>query len=169
MAQRRQTPQQKFAKIKQDHLKKVGGQSSLFPQTSAPERATKKALQAWQSELRRLERTLQERQEFLSAYEQRLIEREQQLEREIANFEEWREDYGFDECEGYECEAEFRGQCDCDHSDAEDGCECATCQFYNQTKSKRATIIPDQQQVLLKGDEVDWLNNLFTLKDKRKK
>lgn len=157
MAQRRQTPQAKFAQIKADYLKKNGGQSSLFP-SSVPDRATKKALLALQSELRRLERTLQEREEFLKAYEQRLIEREQQLERDVADLED------YDDCDGYVCEAEERGECDCDHLDAEEGCECATCQFYNQEQSKRETSPQVGQQA-----EVDWLEKLFTLKDKRRK
>jgi hypothetical protein len=162
MAQRRQTPQAKFAQIKADYLKKNGGQSSLFP-SSVPDRATKKALLALQSELRRLERTLQEREEFLKAYEQRLIERDQQLERDVADLEDCD---GF-ECDEYECEAEERDECDCDHLDAEEGCECATCQFYSQEQSKRET--PQIENAAGRQAEVDWLEKLFTLKDKRRK
>lgn len=156
MATRRQTPKEKFDQIKREHIQKMGGQSSLFP-SAIPEKATKKAYLALQSELRRLQRTLQEREEFLKAYEQRLIEREQQLERDVARFEKWRED---DVC----CYCE-QGTC-IEHDETgaviDDDCYCdeGTCnEHYTPVRREQPKVI---------GDEVNWLEGLFKLKDKRK-
>lgn len=161
MAQRRQTPKEKFAQIKADHLKKMGGQSSLFP-SLIPDNATKKALLALRSELRHLERTLNEREERLESWEEDLRCREADLADVIEN--EFDED---------ECFAEHYQHCDCDEEDATDGCGCGNC------KVMRGNLLSDKQKERIEnalkklhapaGDEVAWLEKLFTLKDKRRK
>jgi hypothetical protein len=169
MAQRRQTPQEKFAQIKAAHLQKMGGESSLFPSTPVPEKATKKALLALQSELRRLERALQEKEERLEHWEADLQERE-------ADWQEAMCGVGDDDYE--ECEAESAEECDCGPQDALDGCECFTCESwreYNPAAMRAAgsrymvTERRPMPESLKQGDEVDWLNKLFLLKDKRRK
>lgn len=175
MAQRRQSPQEKFAQIKEAHLKKMGGESSLFPST-VPEKATKKALLALQSELRRMERVLHEREERLERWEAELQEREMvikanELEDEIAGFEGWQD--------GDVCEGEEIDECDCVPRDALDGCDCERCEHWRDLNpaAMRAHgsdyVVTDRrplpESLKPKGDEVDWLEKLFTLKDKRRK
>ena len=144
------------------------------PKSSIP--STTKALQAWQSELRRLEKRLEE-------WANDLAEREEILEEQEENFAD-----AVDEADGETVqlyankfspdEPRPDGDCGCTTEDVEGGCDCPKCEDRRiRTEAYHSpTIILDRRPYPGdkgdkgdKGDEVQWLESLWKLNDKRKK
>ena len=132
---------------------------SITPPPRPPAKAGQKANAAYYSELRRWAQRL-------AAWEHDLQERE-----DILNEREEEMNDSIDE-----------EDCECGPQDALDGCGCPTCTAwrYNNPAAMRvhggdgrAQIITERRPLpeSLKpvGDEVDFLNKLFLLKDKRRK
>jgi hypothetical protein len=117
-----------------------------------------KALNAWHSELR--------------AYERRLVQWEADLEMrecdlDTAISQNWAED-----CDPY-CEDDIDMEdgacCECTQKDALAGCDCETCECWRS--SHKATVAYERSAAKPwneAGDEVQFLERLFELKDKRK-
>jgi hypothetical protein len=119
MAQRRETPAEKFRKIRNEFYERHGLETAL------PGKATEKAYLALRSELRRLERVLEEKEERLERWELDLALRE-----------------------------EMFGDCDCDLSE------------------DWAGVLADDRRGKPEGDvgdEIDFLDSLYALKDRRRK
>jgi len=118
----------------------------------APKTKTQRALDAYASELRRYERKL-------LAWSEDLEAREADLASVIEN-----------ECDGDPYLVE--DECDCGPQDALDGCECETCgNWQDAHKATMAYENSDAKAVndaRAAGDELDWLEKLHGLKDKRK-
>jgi hypothetical protein len=114
--------------------------------------ATTKALQAWQSELRRLEKRLEE-------WSNELTVREENLERQEAVFEATVD--GADE-ETIKMYAKSFPSDAPKTEDDDDECYCdeGTCNIHPQDFVKH-TPVP--------GDEIKWLESLWKLEDKRRK
>jgi len=143
--------------------------------------ATTKALQAWQSELRRLEKRLVE-------WEHALGEREENLEKQEAAFEaavdganeetikmyadKFKPDiFNHEDCHSTQ---DHYGDCGCTVEDAEDGCDCPKCaglrdQGADRTQYQEKVAIDQLKSAAAKGDSVQWLESLWKLEDKRKK
>ena len=58
-------------------------------------------------------------------------------------------------------------ECDCTTEDAESGCDCPACEKWRSERAKR--MMQRQQAAATAGDEVQWLENLWNLPDKRRK
>jgi hypothetical protein len=139
------------------------------PKSSVP--ATTKALQAWQSELRRLEKRLEE-------WANALAEREENLEQQEEAFADALDMASGEEVQRYadsfppDGPDDEDGDCGCTPEDAEAGCDCPKCEDRRiRTEAYHSpTIITDRRPYPGdKGDEVQWLDNLWKLEDKRKK
>lgn len=135
------------------------------PPTKPDVRATRKALLAYHSELQKYHEKLQQWEQLLSTRNQELMEARQDfddlMEREGMGFEE--ECY----CDEGTCNlhADYdddEEDCECGPEDAKAGCPCETC-FQWRKLQKEA------KQPVVVGDEVQWLEKLMTLKDKRRK
>jgi hypothetical protein len=107
--------------------------------------ADRKAMAAYWSELRRWA-------EALANWEADLDRREA----ELADPEEIYDDNG-DVIDG----------CGCTTQDAEDGCDCPTCEDWRSRRAKG--MMKRQQDAAKTGDEIQWLEDLWRLPDKRKK
>jgi hypothetical protein len=150
------------------------------PKSSVP--ATTKALQAWQSELRRLEKRLEE-------WSNDLAEREENLEQQEAAFADAVENadgetvqlyadhfsHDDDEDDGMDCD---ENDCGCTPEDAASNCDCPKCTGARRDWVKAGDeILPPGSRIDISrafqrqpvGDEVKWLENLWKLKDDRKK
>ena len=129
--------------------------------------ADRKAMTAYWSELRRWA-------EALANWEADLDKREAELEvvaSKARHFDDCfcdegtcnihpNQDYGED---GDTIEED----CYCTTEDAEDGCECPACENW---RSQRAQEMIKRQQAAAKtGDEIQWLEALYKLPDKRRK
>jgi hypothetical protein len=130
--------------------------------SSAP--ATTKALQAWQSELRRLEKRLVE-------WEQALGEREENLEKQEAAFEAAVDGANEETIKMYA--DKFKPDLPKSTTlpdDDECYCEEGTCNIHPNQDFVQHCIQKDQtQKQVAIGDEIKWLENLWRLEDKRKK
>src|SRR5271166_5324157 len=129
-------------------------------------KATRKALLAYHSELQKYHEKLDEWEELLSKRQAELIEDKESFE-------------ALDE-EGWWGDDEEDGECECGPSDALDGCECKTCGSWREfnpaamraagskyVDTTRRPLPASLQPVV--GDEVQFLEKLFELKDKRRK
>jgi len=130
------------------------------PPVKPGKNATQKALEAYASELRRYATRLREWEQKLDRHEAELDDREA----ELAVLE------GEDES-GYINRESFNEDedCECTPEDAIDGCPCPTCEEWREEHPAthahelwRKSIAP-----VTAGDEVKFLENLYTLKDKR--
>jgi len=123
------------------------------PKTKPGTPLNAKALNAWHSELLRYERRLVQWEADLEAREADL---------DTAVTENWAED-----CEGEELYGPE--ECDCGPQDALDGCDCETCECWRF--AHKQTVAYENSQAKSRneaGDEVQFLERLFELKDKRK-
>jgi len=122
--------------------------------------ANRKALLAYHSEMRRWA-------DSLRRWEANLDMRESQIQRDVKDLEE---------AQGYNAESETDlldppidtdDDCDCTTENAEDGCDCPPCREW---RSRRAqAMMASQQEAVKAGDEVQWLEELWNLPDKRRK
>jgi hypothetical protein len=122
------------------------------PKPSVP--ATTKALQAWQSELRHLEKRLEE-------WSNDLAVREEDLEQHEAAFASVLDKADDETIQRY---ADYLEDCGCTAEDAANGCDCPKCEQFRSKASSPTIAVPGD-----KGDEVEWLENLWKLKDGRRK
>jgi hypothetical protein len=134
------------------------------PKSSAP--ATTKALQAWQSELRRLEKRLEEWANALAQREETLEQQETALanainEAESGVVQRYADNLSDDSGTMVDDDEDFDGDCGCTADDAKAGCDCPKCE---EMKKVSAKLKGTSQYI---GDEVQWLENLWKLKDKR--
>ncbi len=116
-----------------------------------PKTKTQRALDAYASELRRYEMKLAEWQADLEARE---------CDLDTAITQGWA-----DGDDPYDDEV-----CECGPQDAIDGCECATCGCWRD--AHKATMAYERSDAkalnAVQGDEVEFLERMFKLKDKRK-
>jgi hypothetical protein len=163
---------------------KKPAEKPIVGQTFVP--ATTKALQAWKSELRRLETRLGEWANQLAERERVLEEQEAAFEAALDNADEkvveryastWEDAHG-DECElTMDADGNVHADCGCLDTDAGAGCDCPKCQntranWVGGTDFTNYFTLHHGQQASPKqpvGDEVKWLENLWKLEDKRKK
>jgi hypothetical protein len=143
-----------------------------FMQNSVPKSPAKpkpghplnaKALAAYHSELRRYEKSLVEYQRFLESRERELVSWEEALEERVDGLDEEDDDnpYGPEECE-------------CGQEEALGGCDCEACESWRF--AHKATVTYEKSEAKQRnapaaptaGDEVDFLERMFKLKDKRK-
>jgi hypothetical protein len=112
-----------------------------------------KALAAYHSELKRYEKSLVDYQRFLESKEREIVA----WERANQVFDDEGEDYGPEEC-------------DCTQEDAIAGCDCEACEGWRFThKQTIAHSLMEADAAIAKdGDEINFLERLFELKDKRK-
>jgi len=114
--------------------------------------ADHKAVTAYYSELRRWAQALE-------SWEVALDQRETELADAINDFEE--------DDENVYVEGDEDERCECGEEEAEAGCDCPKCMTW---RSNRAKQMMERQQAAVKaGDELQWLENLWTLPDKRRK
>jgi hypothetical protein len=151
------------------------------PKSSVP--ATTKALQAWQSELRRLEKRLEEWSNELDAREETLQQQEAAFEGVLngadeATVQRYADSQADDPEECYQ-----DGDCGCTSEDAASNCDCPKCESTRTDWIKAGDdrkhplsdgfgfpiITPRRESPKPAGDEVTWLENLWKLKDDRKK
>jgi hypothetical protein len=119
------------------------------PPAKPSKNATRKALEAYHSELRRWARELEEQQ-------QQLEEREEALNAAMEDMDSSFDDDG-------ELMLEDEEECECGPEEAQAGCPCSTCVEWRKLQIECA-----MSQDNHKGDEVMFLENLYKLKDKRK-
>jgi hypothetical protein len=140
--------------------------------------ATTRALQAWQSELRRLESSLMQWQEDLNERDSELDKREAVLEEQEAAFADVIAEADDPTVERYAStweDAHEDCDCVCDDEDAGGGCDCDKCENTreNWVKSFKEDYNFDMprfhQPKPVIGDEIRWLEKLWKLKDSRKK
>ena len=121
-----------------------------------------KALQAWQSELRRLENRLQE-------WEHDLEKREAALERAVDELTDVRVYANAVERE-YDQDDEWvevdDDDCTCTEEEARDGCECPPCVAWRREQLAGAAEHTESVQAV--SQDVKWLEELWNLEDKRK-
>lgn len=118
--------------------------------------ATRKALLAYHSELQKYHEKLQQWETLLSQKNDELIEMREEFEEMVEA-----EGYGWDENgDGDEDE-----ECECTGWDASNGCECNTCEKWRIDND--CPLEPEETPKI--GDEVQFLEKLFELKDKRRK
>lgn len=113
--------------------------------------ADRKAMAAYWSELRRWS-------EALAQWEADLDRRETEL--------------ASAEAEGYieDCDAmdsDTIDACGCTSEDAEDGCDCPPCESWRSNRAK--AMMKKQQAAVKAGDELQWLEELWQLPDKRRR
>jgi hypothetical protein len=139
--------------------------------------ATTKALQAWQSELRRLEKRLEEWHNELTA-------REKTLEQQEAAFADALDNADGETVQLYAdkfspSDEPCDEDCGCTPEDAASNCDCPKCSStrtdWADTKHPQTNGFgfPDDEPILSvrqpAGDEVTWLESLWKLEDRRKK
>jgi hypothetical protein len=122
--------------------------------------ATEKALSAFHSELRRYRDVLETFAADLEKFSDELNQRAQ----ELADRGKYLND--------------DKDECDCGPQDALDGCECDTCTEWRALRVHAGhdepaprTTTSDEPLYLMQqpaGDEVNWLEGLYKLKDRRK-
>lgn len=157
------------------------------PKSSIP--STTKALQAWQSELRRLEKRLEEWANDLAQREEILEEQEEAFATAVDEADgetvqlyaskfppDSRKGAGRlkdDECYCDEGTCDIHpdqdGECGCTPEDSKAGCDCPKCEKMRTVAGgvRRSAVLNLSAANL--GDEVEWLDNLWKLDDKRKK
>ena len=125
--------------------------------------ATRKALLAYHSELQKYHEKLVQWETLLSQKNAELIEMREEFEEMV-------------EAEGYGWDDEDE-ECECGPTEALEGCPCETCESWREMNpaamraagSKFTDTSRRPVPAALAGDEVQWLESLFTLKDKRRK
>jgi hypothetical protein len=119
--------------------------------------ATRKALLAYHSELQKYHQKLREWETLLSKRNKELMEARDAFEEMVNADEEWGFDLDDDECE-------------CGPSDAIDGCTCETCCSWRDDNPAAMRVHGKEAKLpVVAGDEVQWLEKLFDLKDKRRR
>jgi hypothetical protein len=147
---------------------------------------TTKALQAWQSELRRLERRLEEWSAALAKREKTLEQQEAAFDAAIENADGetvqlYADRFSHDDDMLDSC---GDSHCGCTPEDAASNCDCPKCVRARADWAAEGDEIPRKfplsdgfgfpletpaKQQLPVGDEVKWLENLWKLEDSRKK
>jgi hypothetical protein len=148
------------------------------PKSSVP--ATTKALQAWQSELRRLEQRLEEWANDLAQREEILEEQEEAFATAVDGADgetvQLYADHVAQDSGSYlideNGDIREENDCGCTPEDVEEGCDCPKCESVRHQER----VATDQRKTEaakakkgVQGDEVQWLENLWKLNDKRKK
>jgi hypothetical protein len=120
-------------------------------------KATRKALLAYHSEL-------QKYHEKLTQWENLIDQRNEDLIKMREEFEEMveAEGYGWD---GEDDDFEEDEECECTAEDAMSGCPCDGCEEYRVNRRKQVQSVIDKPV----GDEVEFLEKMFSLKDTRRK
>jgi hypothetical protein len=133
--------------------------------------ANRKALAAYFSELRRWA-------EALKRWEADLDERERDFEDRFNQSDEegsaklktvWDDEndhYGVDS-DLLDDPIYSEDECDCTTAEAEAGCDCPACVEWRSRRAKK--MMQRQQEAVKVGDEIQWLENLWNLPDKRRK
>lgn len=124
------------------------------PPAKPPVAATRKALLAYHSELQKYHQKLDQWETLLTQKNNELIDMREEFEEMV-------------ESEGFEWEGEDEDECECNGWDAQQGCECGTCEVWR--KENDCPLEPEEKPTAAAGDEVQFLENLFKLKDKRRK
>jgi len=135
------------------------------PPTKPEIKATRKALLAYHSELQK--------------YHEKLVQWETLLTQRNADLIKMREDFEvLVEQSGYDWDDEDDDEeCECGPTEALEGCPCETCESWRDMNpaamraagSKFTDTSRRPVPAVAAGDEVQWLESLFTLKDKRRK
>jgi hypothetical protein len=132
------------------------------PPTKPAVNATHKALLAYHSELQKYHEKLREWEALLSKRNKELIEARDAFE-EMVNAVDEDEEWGFEF-------DEEEGECECGPSEAIDGCPCETCCCWRYDNPAAMRVhSKEAKPPVVAGDEVQWLEKLFDLKDKRRK
>src|SRR5271156_1582968 len=113
--------------------------------------ANRKAVAAYFSELRRWAQALE-------SWEAALDQRETELAEAINEFEDDENVY---------VEGDDDDECNCTPELAEAGCDCPKCTMWRSNRAKQ--MIVRQQDAVKAGDELQWLENLYKLSDKRRR
>ncbi len=133
--------------------------------------ATRKALLAFHSELNRYH-------EQLAKWDNQLKAETEIYMNEVNAFNKQLAEYGLDRDDFVDMDEEDCEDCECGPTEAIEGCPCVTCEAWREINpaAMRAAgsrftdmtrkPMPESLQV---GDEVQWLEKLITLKDKRRK
>jgi hypothetical protein len=126
------------------------------PPAAPPIKATRKALLAYHSELKKYHKKLQEWEDLLCQRNEELMEAKDEFEAMMED------DWPFEEDDEDEKEGE------CSKQDVTDDCKCDTCESWRVAAGfNLRTNEPRSKKPALAGDEVKWLESLFKLKDKR--
>ena len=111
--------------------------------------ADRKAILAYHSELRRWA-------DALARWEANLDKRENAL-MEHENDGSLMDDYDPGDME----------ECDCTVEEADAGCDCPACERFRSERAQK--MIARQQEAVKAGDELQWLEDLWKLPDRRRK
>jgi len=117
--------------------------------------ADRKAILAYHSELRRWAEALRRWEADLDRRENNLIDFSRE-EREAMDDGDTMVDDDGDEMD-----------CDCTSEEAEAGCDCPSCEKWRSDRAK--AMMKSQQAAVKAGDEVQWLEELWNLPDRRRK
>jgi hypothetical protein len=124
--------------------------------------ADRKAVAAYYSELRRWAKSLEQ-------WEAELAQREVDLDRDMVAagpMTEQQDHYGVDD-DLLDEPIESEEECDCTTQEAEAGCDCPACEEWRSRRAKK--MMARQMEATKSGDEVQWLEALWNLPDKRRK
>jgi hypothetical protein len=131
-----------------------------------PKTANRKALAAYYSELRRWAEALERWEADLDQREAEFEEQFNQSDAEgSAKLKSAYDDYSDDGDTMVDDEDEM--ECGCTTEDAEEGCDCPVCEAWRVERAKK--MMARQQEAAKSGDEVQWLEALWNLPDKRRK
>lgn len=136
------------------------------PPQPPPKNADRKALAAFHSELRRWA-------DALTRWEASLDVRETQLANDVQFVEEmehWkpsRADSVDEDSDLLDTPIDTDDDCDCTTENAKDGCDCPPCREWRSRRAQKMMV--SQQDAVKTGDEVQWLESLWNLPDRRRK
>lgn len=137
------------------------------PPAKPPANATRKALLAFHAELKQYHEKLQQWDAQLQNETARYMNEVAAFNKELAAQGLDRDDFVDDECYCDEGTCNIHpdqdSECECTGWDASNGCECDTCEKWRVDND-----CPLEPEPTI-GDEVQFLEKLFELKDKRRK
>jgi len=118
----------------------------------------RKSVLAYYSELRRWAETLENRESMLDARETELAEAINEYERMYNSH---------DDSDLLDTPIDSDDDCDCTTESAAAGCDCPPCREWRSRRAKK--MMASQQAAVKEGDELQWLEELWNLPDRRRK
>ena|SRR5271154_2000758 len=119
----------------------------------------RKAVLAYYSELRHWAETLESKESMLNARETELAEAINEYERHYNRHDE--------HSDLLDTPIESDDECECTSENAEAGCDCPPCREWRSRRAQK--MMASQQAAVKEGDELQWLEDLWKLPDRRRK
>ena len=117
----------------------------------------RKSVLAYYSELRRWAKALERRSDELA-------DQETELARAMTEFEM---EHNQEDSDLLDTPIESDDECECTSENAEAGCDCPPCREWRSRRAQK--MMASQQAAVKEGDELQWLEDLWKLPDRRRK